>query len=155
MNGLWTKCGNSPFWRWSGAPLDSLDQMFIDPVDFVMVLSAAVPGEDAAPVRRLQITEVPREAIESMMAEPTHEDQYFLLWFWGVIESERKREGKRTLMRLFQNASTETRDKVLSSIRKLVAKLTVEQRVAEDEIFAAKNSEAVWNALGEFGILEC
>jgi len=153
--GIWQRCGNSVFWRWSGVPLESLDQIFLDPADAIMVTAAAVPGQPEAHVRKF----VPPNysgPLEALVISDEEEDQQLLSWMERSLEAWATRnETKTELLRYFSKLSPQVRDKVLGAMRKMLIGLIYEGNMTETNLRTEATPEAVWDALGRFGILEC
>ena len=148
----WERCGNSSFWRGGWVGLTSLMQTFVDPVDLVIVESYF--EKDAIGVRRERPPEITRKILEAARDEDNPEVyRHFIVWLDVVVRTAKRKDFKHYLLRRFANASSEVRDNVLEAISRVFNR-TIDQWTT-DKILVPLEHDALWEALGKFGVFEC
>lgn len=150
------RCGNSSFYQPYWQDAQDLEVTFVDPVDFVLVMSSET--DDGLMVSRTHLRDLTpemfQEYVDVLKAREPAVARLFMLWMAGLVTAlEEREEFKPDLLKRMDNAKKDVRGKTIDAVEDFIIR-NVDVTIDDDRTVEA-TPEALWEVLGEFGIHEC
>lgn len=152
----WERCGNTPFWKQES----SLEQYYVDPVDFVALYAFRKPGKDPFSLKdtkttvwKFQIADVgytPDQSIPTPFGDfmtPT-----FAKWMNTIIKETTVGASKDELLKRFRELPQSDQNTILQSIQATVM-FRPQEFLVDERTFPWDVDRS--DAVGSFGVHEC